>query len=160
MYRSEGFVVDEICDALRLLRLLCVTRTRVCSSGPAHCATGSETLYGENTERTMGVDVQTVRPGDGKTFPKKGQRVLVHYVGKLTNGKQFDSSRDRGEPFQFTLGQGEVIRGWDEGVAKMSVGEMAMLTCSPDYAYGPRGYPPIIPANSTLIFEVEFLKCV
>ncbi|XP_041847758.1 peptidyl-prolyl cis-trans isomerase FKBP1A-like [Melanotaenia boesemani] len=107
----------------------------------------------------MGVDVETIKPGDGKTFPKRGNTVTVHYVGTLTNGKKFDSSRDRGEPFQFKLGAGEVIRGWDEGVAQMSVGQLAKLTCSPDYAYGSRGYPPIIPANSTLIFEVELLKC-
>ncbi|KAM6919307.1 peptidyl-prolyl cis-trans isomerase FKBP1A-like [Xenentodon cancila] len=107
----------------------------------------------------MGVDVETLRPGDGKTFPRKGQTVTVHYVGTLTNGKKFDSSRDRGEPFQFKLGAGEVIRAWDEGVAQMSVGQLAKLTCSPDYAYGSKGYPPIIPANSTLIFEVELLKC-
>ncbi|MEQ2262194.1 Peptidyl-prolyl cis-trans isomerase fkbp1a [Xenotaenia resolanae] len=107
----------------------------------------------------MGVDVETLRPGDGRTFPKRGTTVSVHYVGTLTNGKKFDSSRDRGEPFQFKLGAGEVIRGWDEGVAQMSLGQLAKLTCSPDYAYGSRGYPPIIPANSTLIFEVELLKC-
>uniref|UniRef100_A0A3P9H7C1 peptidylprolyl isomerase n=1 Tax=Oryzias latipes TaxID=8090 RepID=A0A3P9H7C1_ORYLA len=107
----------------------------------------------------MGVDVETIRPGDGKTFPEKGSKVFVHYVGTLMNGKKFDSSRDRGEPFQFKLGAGEVIRGWDDGVAKMSVGELAKLTCSPDFAYGSKGYPPIIPPNSTLIFEVELLKC-
>ncbi|XP_004079499.1 peptidyl-prolyl cis-trans isomerase FKBP1A [Oryzias latipes] len=107
----------------------------------------------------MGVDVETIRPGDGKTFPQKGRTVFVHYVGTLMNGKKFDSSRDRGEPFQFKLGAGEVIRGWDDGVARMSVGQLAKLTCSPDFAYGSRGYPPIIPPNSTLIFEVELLKC-
>ncbi|XP_054914191.1 peptidyl-prolyl cis-trans isomerase FKBP1A-like [Poeciliopsis prolifica] len=107
----------------------------------------------------MGVDVETLRPGDGKTFPKKGSKVAVHYVGTLTNGKKFDSSRDRGEPFTFKIGAGEVIRGWDEGVAQMSVGQLAKLTCSPDFAYGSKGYPPVIPANATLIFEVELLKC-
>uniref|UniRef100_A0A3P9K580 peptidylprolyl isomerase n=1 Tax=Oryzias latipes TaxID=8090 RepID=A0A3P9K580_ORYLA len=107
----------------------------------------------------MGVDVETIRPGDGKTFPQKGRTVFVHYVGTLMNGKKFDSSRDRGEPFKFKLGAGEVIRGWDDGVAQMSVGQLAKLTCSPDFAYGSRGYPPIIPPNSTLIFEVELLKC-
>lgn len=107
----------------------------------------------------MGVDVQTIKPGDGKTFPQKGKMVTVHYVGTLTDGKKFDSSRDRGTPFQFKLGAGEVIRGWDEGVAQMSLGQVAKLTCTPDFAYGNRGYPPIIPANSTLIFEVELLKC-
>ncbi|KAF1383670.1 hypothetical protein PFLUV_G00134260 [Perca fluviatilis] len=105
----------------------------------------------------MGVEVETIRPGDGKTFPKKGQNVSVHYVGTLTNGKKFDSSRDRGDPFKFKIGQGQVIRAWDEGVAQMSVGQVAKLTCSPDYAYGAKGYPPVIPGNSTLIFEVELL---
>ncbi|XP_020490932.1 peptidyl-prolyl cis-trans isomerase FKBP1A [Labrus bergylta] len=105
----------------------------------------------------MGVEVETLRPGDGKTFPKRGQTVTVHYVGTLTSGKKFDSSRDRAEPFQFKIGQGEVIKAWDEGVAQMSVGELARLTCSSDYAYGAKGYPPVIPPNSTLIFEVELL---
>ncbi|KAM6989978.1 peptidyl-prolyl cis-trans isomerase Fkbp12-like [Tautogolabrus adspersus] len=105
----------------------------------------------------MGVEVETLKPGDGATFPKKGQKVSVHYVGTLTNGKKFDSSRDRKEPFQFKIGHGEVIKAWDEGVAQMSVGELAKLTCSPDYAYGVRGFPPVIPPNSTLIFEVELL---
>ncbi|XP_060939819.1 peptidyl-prolyl cis-trans isomerase FKBP1A-like [Limanda limanda] len=107
----------------------------------------------------MGVDVETLRHGDGRTFPQRGHRVEVHYVGTLTNGKQFDSSRDRGKPFVFKLGMGEVIRAWDEGVARMSIGEMARLTCSPDYAYGSGGYPPVIPPNSPLIFEVELLRC-
>ncbi|CAJ1072729.1 peptidyl-prolyl cis-trans isomerase FKBP1A-like [Xyrichtys novacula] len=106
----------------------------------------------------MGVEVETLVPGDGRTFPQRGQTVTVHYVGTLTNGKKFDSSRDRTEPFQFKIGCGEVIKGWDEGVARMSVGEKARLTCSPDYAYGSRGFPPIIPGNSTLIFEVELLS--
>ncbi|TKS79615.1 Peptidyl-prolyl cis-trans isomerase FKBP1A [Collichthys lucidus] len=107
----------------------------------------------------MGVTVETIRPGDGKTFPQKGAKVTVHYVGTLTNGEQFDSSRKRGKPFEFNIGQSQVIRAWDEGVAQMSVGQLARLTCSPDYAYGERGFPPLIPANSTLIFEVELLRC-
>ncbi|XP_041660331.1 peptidyl-prolyl cis-trans isomerase FKBP1A-like [Cheilinus undulatus] len=105
----------------------------------------------------MGVEVQTLKPGDGVNFPQRGRTVTVHYVGTLTNGKKFDSSRDRAEPFQFKIGKGEVIRAWDEGVAQMSVGEVAKLTCSPDYAYGCSGYPPVIPPNATLIFEVELL---
>lgn len=105
----------------------------------------------------MGVDIQTTKAGDGQTFPKSGQTVVVHYTGTLTNGKKFDSSRDRGKPFEFTIGLGQVIRGWDEGVAKMSVGQQAQLTCSPDYAYGPRGIPGVIPQNATLVFDVELL---
>ncbi|CAL1580359.1 unnamed protein product [Knipowitschia caucasica] len=107
----------------------------------------------------MGVDKETIRPGDGRTFPRAGQSVKVHYTGTLTNGNKFDSSRDRGKPFVFNIGRGQVIKGWDEGVAQMSVGEVARLTCSPDYAYGASGYPPVIPANSVLIFEVELIEC-
>ncbi|XP_031720914.1 peptidyl-prolyl cis-trans isomerase FKBP1A-like [Anarrhichthys ocellatus] len=105
----------------------------------------------------MGVDVETIRPGHGGTNPQRGQTVSVHYVGTLTNGKKFDSSRDRGDPFKFKIGNGEVIRAWDEGVAQMTVGQLARLTCSPDYAYGAQGFHPVIPENATLIFEVELL---
>ncbi|XP_031559951.1 12 kDa FK506-binding protein-like [Actinia tenebrosa] len=100
---------------------------------------------------------EVLRPGDG-TLPKKGQKVFVHYTGTLTNGKKFDSSRDRNKEFCFVLGKGEVIRGWDEGVAQMSKGEQSKLTCPPDYAYGPKGYPGVIPPNATLIFDVELLR--
>ncbi|KAK7601010.1 hypothetical protein V9T40_008451 [Parthenolecanium corni] len=93
----------------------------------------------------MGVEVTSISPGDGCTYPKPGQTVSVHYTGTLTNGKKFDSSRDRGRPFTFKLGKGEVIRGWDEGVAQLSVGERATLKCSPDYAYGAKGHPGIYP---------------
>merc|ERR1712121_41730 len=111
----------------------------------------------DSTNQNMGVDIETITEGDGKTFASKGQTVQVHYTGTLTNGTKFDSSRDRGKPFEFQLGQGKVIKGWDEGVAQMSKGQRAKLTCSPDYAYGQRGYPGVIPENATLIFDVEFL---
>ncbi|CAD8059594.1 unnamed protein product [Paramecium primaurelia] len=105
----------------------------------------------------QGFKVETLTPGDGKSFPQKGQKVRVHYVGTLLNGSEFDSSRKRGKPFEFVLGAGQVIKGWDQGVAKLSKGEKAILTCPPDYAYGQNGYPPVIPPNSTLKFEVELL---
>ncbi|GAB0489898.1 hypothetical protein MMPV_001124 [Pyropia vietnamensis] len=105
----------------------------------------------------MGVQVETITPGDGRK-PPPGSTVKVHYTGTLTNGNKFDSSRDRGEPFAFKIGKGQVIRAWDEGVAQMSVGQRAKLTCSPDYAYGDRGFPPVIPPASTLIFDVELLS--
>uniref|UniRef100_A0A8D1ECW1 peptidylprolyl isomerase n=1 Tax=Sus scrofa TaxID=9823 RepID=A0A8D1ECW1_PIG len=106
----------------------------------------------------MGVQVETISPGDGRTFPKRGQTCVVHYTGMLEDGKKFDSSRDRNKPFKFVLGKQEVIRGWEEGVAQMSVGQRAKLTISPDYAYGATGHPGIIPPNATLVFDVELLK--
>ncbi|XP_015784616.1 12 kDa FK506-binding protein [Tetranychus urticae] len=105
----------------------------------------------------MGVEVQTIQAGDCTNYPQSGQTVVVHYTGTLENGKKFDSSRDRGKPFKFRIGKGEVIKGWDQGVARMSVGERAKLICSPDFAYGSKGHPGIIPPNSTLIFDVELL---
>lgn len=82
----------------------------------------------------------------------------MHYTGTLTDGSVFDSSRTRGSPFQFRIGVGQVIRGWDEGVATFKVGERAKLTISPDYGYGARGAGGVIPPNATLIFDVELLK--
>jgi|EP00544_Gedaniella_sp_CCMP2646_P006006 FK506-binding protein 1 len=107
----------------------------------------------------MGVIKETIVAGDGKTFPKKGDKLTMHYVGTLqSNGQKFDASRDRGRPFQFVIGQGQVIRGWDEGVAQMSVGEKAMLHITSDYGYGARGAGGVIPPNADLSFEVELLQ--
>jgi len=86
---------------------------------------------------------------------KAGDTAVMHYTGTLTNGVKFDSSHDRGEPFEFKLGAGQVIKGWDEGVAKLRVGDHAILVIPGKLAYGPKGVPNVIPPDATLIFIVE-----
>ncbi|KAJ1482966.1 putative FKBP-type peptidyl-prolyl isomerase [Baffinella frigidus] len=104
------------------------------------------------------VDREVITEGDGKTFPQSGDTLTVHYEGTLARGgTKFDSSYDRGSPLQFQIGQGQVIKGWDQGMMDMSLGEKATLTIQPFFAYGPQGSPPDIPPMSTLIFVVELL---
>jgi FKBP-type peptidyl-prolyl cis-trans isomerase FkpA len=100
--------------------------------------------------------IEEVKQGAGAEAAS-GTTVTVHYVGTLTDGKKFDSSRDRGQGFTFRLGAGQVIKGWDQGVAGMKIGQIRKLTIPPHLAYGDRGFPPVIPPNSTLVFEVELL---
>ena len=101
--------------------------------------------------------VNTISAGDGEHFPKQGDTLKMHYVGRLKDGTQFDSSRDKGKLFQFVIGIGQVIKGWDEGVMKLSLGEKATLICSADYGYGEEGVSDVIPPNAELHFEVELL---
>ena len=106
-----------------------------------------------------GLKYEILKAGDKKKgVAKAGQSVTVHYTGTLKSGKKFDSSLDRGTPFTFPLGRGRVIKGWDEGVAGMTIGEKRKLTIPPDLGYGKRGAGSAIPPNSTLIFDVELLK--
>ena len=113
------------------------------------------------TEMPDGLKYTDTKAGDGATA-KAGNKVSVHYTGWLSDngakGKKFDSSVDRGQPFQFTLGAKQVIAGWDEGVAGMKVGGTRTLTIPPELGYGARGAPGAIPPNATLIFDVELLQ--
>ena len=110
-------------------------------------------------EMTMpsGLKYQDIKEGTGDVA-SAGKTVAVHYTGWLTNGTKFDSSKDRGQPFEFPLGGGRVIRGWDEGVQGMKVGGVRKLTIPPELGYGARGAGGVIPPNATLVFEVELLK--
>ena len=103
-----------------------------------------------------GLTIEDLVVGNGATAAA-GQRVSVHYTGWLQDGNKFDSSKDRGQAFMFSLGRGEVIRGWDEGVSGMKVGGRRKLTIPPDLGYGTRGAGGVIPPNATLLFEVELL---
>lgn len=105
-------------------------------------------------------EVITAAPSDSWQKPKNGDDVKVHYVGTLQDGTQFDSSRDRGQAFEFCLGKGNVIKGWDLGVATMKKGEVAKFTLAPEFAYGDAGSPPKIPEKATLIFEIELIAWV
>jgi FKBP-type peptidyl-prolyl cis-trans isomerase len=105
---------------------------------------------------SSGLTYQDVTEGTGAEA-KKGDQVSVHYTGWLMDGTKFDSSKDRGDPFEFHLGGGQVIKGWDEGVAGMKIGGTRKLTIPPSLGYGARGAGGVIPGNATLVFEVELL---
>jgi FKBP-type peptidyl-prolyl cis-trans isomerase len=117
---------------------------------------GPTKVTGASTKTASGLEYWDIKVGTG-AVAQAGQHVKVDYTGWLTNGKKFDSSVGTGKPFDFMLGGGQVIKGWDEGVAGMKVGGKRQLRIPPDLAYGEKGYPGAIPPNSTLIFDVQLV---
>ncbi|RPH95922.1 FKBP-type peptidyl-prolyl cis-trans isomerase [candidate division KSB1 bacterium] len=116
-----------------------------------------EGALGDTVTTASGLKYVDIKAGSGAS-PQPGQTAEVHYTGWLTDGKKFDSSKDRNQPFSFQIGQGRVIKGWDEGVASMKVGGVRKLIIPPQLGYGERGAGNVIPPHSVLIFEVELLN--
>ena len=134
------------------------TSTTPGKAGASKPATSKSSPAAQWITTGSGLKYQDVVVGKGPV-PKPGDDILVNYTGRFTNGKVFDSSLSPGrKPFELHLGRGDVIKGWDEGLSTMHVGGKRKLIIPPDLAYGQRGYPGVIPPNSTLTFDVELLK--
>ncbi len=129
-------------------------------AGLVHAIPLAQAAEKKMTTTASGLHIQDTKPGTGES-PKTGQTCVMHYTGWLyengVKGAKFDSSLDRGQPFSFTIGVGQVIKGWDEGVATMQVGGKRTLIIPPQLGYGARGAGRVIPPNATLLFEVELL---
>ena len=127
-------------------------------SAKTESAQTEATNNNSNDKKTMGLEIKTTQEGTGDRVVKSGDTIAVHYTGKLTDGTKFDSSVDRGTPFEFKIGQGMVIQGWEQGLLGMKVGEKRTLTIPSELGYGSRGAGAVIPPNATLIFDVELIS--
>ena len=131
--------------------------TRPAATQPAAAGGGTE---GNRQTTASGLTIVSVAPGEEKIVAANGDTVFVHYTGKLQNGTTFDSSHQRGEPIPFVLGQSQVIKGWDEGIAGMKIGEKRQLIIPPGLGYGEKGAGTVIPPNATLTFDVELVGLI
>jgi FKBP-type peptidyl-prolyl cis-trans isomerase len=147
-------VIVILAITLLALAALAVGQTTPAKKAPA--ASTPTKVTGTPTKTASGLEYWDIKVGTG-AVAQSGQYVKVDYTGWLTNGKKFDSSVGTGKPFEFKLGASKVIKGWDEGVAGMKVGGKRQLRIPPGLAYGEKGYPGVIPANSTLIFDVQLV---
>jgi peptidylprolyl isomerase len=152
--RNKVVVIVLVALLLVALTIFLVSGLNLFQKAPL--GSSSESQANEVTTAS-GLKYIDLVPGSGES-PRPGQTVTVHYTGMLENGVKFDSSLDRGQPFSFRIGVGQVIKGWDEGVMTMKVGGKRRLIIPPELGYGATGSPPKIPPNSTLIFEVELLS--
>lgn len=154
-------------NTIRFIVAFAVTSVLIAQTTTPEKAPSKSPAPGSSTKKPAAATPQTITTASGLKYvdlvvgkgpiPKRGDTVVVNYTGRFTNGKVFDTSVGK-KPFEFALGQGQVIKGWDEGVSTMRVGGKRKLTVPPDLAYGSGGYPGVIPPNSTLVFQVELLK--
>lgn len=140
------------------IAILVLTAIAICAQTAAQKPNTSAPtkVTGDGVKTASGLQYWDIKVGTGAEA-KQGSHVTVHYTGWLTSGKKFDSSVDAGKPFEFTIGRGDVIKGWEEGVAGMKVGGKRQLRIPPELGYGASGYPGVIPANATLVFDIQLL---
>jgi FKBP-type peptidyl-prolyl cis-trans isomerase len=150
--------MKKLCGLLLSLSAALLAQTSSHKATPARVPNTSAPtkVTGDGVKTDSGLQYWDIKVGTGDEA-KNGDKVKVHYTGWFTSGKKFDSSVDAQQPYTFTLGQGNVIKGWDEGVAGMKVGGKRQLRIPPELAYGEQGYKNIVPPNSTLIFDVQLL---
>jgi len=154
--QERGRTMKTVILVITLLALTTLAIAQTAPAKKAPVASGPTKVTGDPTKTASGLEYWDIKVGTG-AVAQTGQQVKVDYTGWLTTGKKFDSSVGTGRPFDFKLGAGNVIKGWDEGIVGMKVGGKRQLRIPPDLAYGEKGYPGAIPPNATLIFDVRLV---